>query len=182
MVGARHPDSVREINEQHALTLYLPEVALPPSLRASSDFEQLLAHACQQDDAPGMIILGVPFAGLEEGCQKLAQHLPAQRRHPLYIIRTSNGFDPHTGQLPNAITARQLPRHSWLHTGSLSGPSFALQLAQGLPVALTIATPSKPLAPACFEVLHGIQARIYHNEDVLGAENGEARTNIIAVA
>lgn len=182
MVWARNPDSVREINEQHTLTHYLPEVALPPSLRASSDFEQVLAHACQQDDAPGMIILGVPLAGLEEVCQKLAQYLPAQRRHPLYIIRTSKGFDPHTGQLPNAITARQLPRHSWLHTGSLSGPSFALEVAQGLPVALTIATPSQALAQSCIEVFHGIQARIYHSEDVLGVEIGGALKNIIAIA
>lgn len=182
MIWARNPDSTQEINTQRTLAHYLPGVILPPALQATSDFEQALVHACQEDSAPGMIILGVPLAGLEPICDALAQHLPTKRRHPLYVIRTSKGFEPDTGQLPHAITDEQLPAAPWLQTGTLSGPSFALEVAQGLPVALTIATPHQGLAQSCIEVLHGIQARIYHSTDVLGVEIGGALKNIMAIA
>jgi len=182
LVWARNADSVRAINNQQRLQQYLPDIQLPQSLQATDNFEQALAHACQQDSGPGLVILGVPLAGLTELCARIRQYLPATRRHPLFIIRTSKGFHPDTRQLPAQLTEEHLPRAPWLHTGTLSGPSFAYEVAQGLPVALTIATPSDSLAKHCVQVLHGVQARIYRSHDVIGVEVGGALKNIMAIA
>lgn len=182
IVWARNPASAHEINNQQRLQHYLPDITLPAALRATDDFEQALAHACQQDQGPGLIILGVPLAGLTELCALLRQYLPATRKHPLFVIRTSKGFHPETHQLPAQLTTKLLPAFPWLPTGTLSGPSFAYEVAQGLPVALTVATPDEALAQSCIQVFHGVQARIYQSQDVIGVEVGGALKNIMAIA
>lgn len=182
LIWARNAESAHEINQQHRLSAYLPNISLPKNIKASHNFKQAIAHACSDDSAPGILILGVPLSGLEAVCKQIAQCLPTSRKHPLFIIRTSKGFHPSTGQLPVQITDTLLPKAPWLHSGTLSGPSFALEVAQGLPVALTIATDSTPLANACIATLHGVQARIYRSHDVLGVEIGGALKNIMAIA
>lgn len=182
LIWARNPERAHEIAHQQTLEHYLPGVRLPADLNATTDLKQAVAHACADDTQPGLIILGVPVAGLEQVCQQLAQHLPAQRQHPLFIIRTSKGFHPDSGELPAALSQALLPATPWLHTGTLSGPSFALEVARGLPVALTIATDSDALAAHCVAALHGVQARIYRSHDVLGVEIGGALKNVMAIA
>lgn len=182
LIWARNAARAHEISHHHSLEHYLPGVRLPTHLRATTSMAQAVAHACADDSQPGLIILGVPVAGLAPVCQQLAQHLPQTRRHPLFIIRTSKGFHPENGALPAALTETLLPHAPWLQTGTLSGPSFALEVAQGLPVALTIATPSDALAQYCTATLHGVQARIYRSHDVLGVEIGGALKNIMAIA
>src|SRR5690625_322615 len=182
LIWARNPDRALEITDQQTLEHYLPGVRLPDELQATADLSEAIAHVCADDSQPGLIILGVPVAGLESICLQLADLLPAQRKHPIFIIRTSKGFHPDSGELPAALTRTWLPQASWLHTGTLSGPSFALEVARGLPVALTIATESDALAEHCVATLHGVQARIYRSHDVLGVEIGGALKNIMAIA
>jgi len=182
LLWARNPTSAKQVNTRHQLPQYLPNIDLPADLKATDSFEQAVQHACQHDKGPGLIILGVPLAGLVPVCQQLSQVLPKQRRHPLFIVRTSKGFHPKSGALPAALTDAHLPDVPWLHSGTLAGPSFALEVAQGLPVALTIATQSDALAQQCVAALHGVQARIYRSHDVLGVEIGGALKNIIAIA
>lgn len=182
MIWARSAHSVAQINQQHQLPRYLPGIQLPEQLQATSDFEQAIDHALNADQSPGLIILGVPLAGLADLCQRLNAVLPTQRHHPLYILRTSKGFDPTTGQLPHQITNQHLRSAPWLHTGTLSGPSFALEVAQGLPVALTVASASAALCQTTVQVMHGQSARIYSSNDLIGVEIGGALKNIIAIA
>lgn len=181
-IWARNADSAAQINEQHQLPSYLPDIHLPPQLHATSDFTQAMQHVLSDDTQPGLLILGVPVAGLAAVCEQISAHLPSQRQYPLYILRTSKGFEPNTAQLPHEITAQHLPNYPWLHTGTLSGPSFALEVAQGLPVALTVASPSADLAACTVAVLHGKSARIYASTDLIGVEIGGALKNIIAIA
>lgn len=182
MIWARSAHSVAQINQDHQLPHYLPGIQLPTALQATADFEHAVAHALNNDQTPGLIILGVPLAGLAEMCQRLNHVLPTQRKHPLYILRTSKGFDPQTGQLPHQITHHSLRTQPWLHTGTLSGPSFALEVAQGLPVALTVASSSEALCHTVVQVLHGQSARIYSSNDLVGVEIGGALKNIVAIA
>lgn len=182
LIWARNSNSVAQINQDHALPHYLPGIELPQQLKATLDFEQAVAHALGDDTQAGLIILGVPLAGLAEVCQRLNSYLPSQRRHPLFILRTSKGFDPITGQLPHQITDQHLKKASWLQTGTLSGPSFALEVAQGLPVGLTVASSSTALCQTVVHTLHGHSARIYSSTDLLGVEIGGALKNIIAIA
>lgn len=182
LVWARNASSVAEINQEHQLARYLPGVTLPAQLKATHDFQLAVAHALGDDSQPGLIILGVPLAGLAEMCQRLNAVLPSQRQHPLFILRTSKGFEPNTGQLPHQITDQHLQAAPWLQTGTLSGPSFALEVAQGLPVGLTIASRSAELCQTTVHILHGQTARIYSSTDLLGVEIGGALKNIIAIA
>ena len=182
LIWARNPKRAQEITHQQTLEHYLPGVRLPDELRATADISEAISHVCANDSQPGLIILGVPVAGLESICLQLAEHLPAERKHPIFVIRTSKGFHPDSGELPAALTQGLLPEAPWLHTGTLSGPSFALEVARRLPVALTIATESDALAEHCVATLHGVQARIYRSHDVLGVEIGGALKNIMAIA
>ncbi len=181
-IWARSASSVAHINQTHQLPKYLPGVTLPTQLHATDNFEHAIAHALGNDSTAGLLILGVPLAGLADICQRLNHVLPATRQHPLFVLRTSKGFDPHTGQLPHQITDQHLQAKPWLHTGTLSGPSFALEVAQGLPVALTVASTSEALCQTVVQVLHGQSARIYSSTDLIGVEIGGALKNIIAIA
>lgn len=182
LIWARNAHSAAAINQQHQLPHYLPGVKLPTTLQATDDFARAIDHVLGDDSQPGLIILGVPLAGLQDICVRLHDYLPTQRRHPLYILRTCKGFDPKTSQLPHQITAQYLPAYSWLKTGTLSGPSFALEVAQGLPVALTVASHAPDLAACTVSILHGQSARIYSSTDLIGVEIGGALKNIIAIA
>lgn len=179
---ARDPKVVAEINQQHTLERYLAGIKLPPALTATSSLEAAVGHACSNDEGPGLIILGVPVAALAQTCKQLSALLPAQRQHPIYIVHVCKGFDAKTGALPSSIAQSHLITRPWLSHGVLSGPSFALEVAQGLPVALTIASNNPALSAACVSVMHGTQARIYPSDDVIGVEVGGALKNIIAIA
>lgn len=182
LVWARKHQSAAQINQQHQLSSYLPNIDLPPQLRATPDFAAAMAHVLGDDSQPGLIILGVPVAGLADICAQISPYLPATRQQPLYILRTCKGFEPTTAQLPHQITQQHLAPHHYLATGTLSGPSFALEVAQGLPVALTIASTSNELAACVTTILHGDSARIYASTDLIGVEIGGALKNIMAIA
>lgn len=182
LIWARRASCAAQINQNHQLPQYLPQVDLPPALQATDDFQLAMQYVLGDDSQPGLIILGIPVAGMKEICAKISASLPTKRRHPIYILRTCKGFDPETGQLPHQITDQALPVYDWLQTGTLSGPSFALEVAQGLPVALTVASHSNALAACTTDILHGQTARIYRSTDIIGVEIGGALKNIIAIA
>jgi len=165
---------------------HLRDVALPAALTATSDWRAAVEHVLQ-DDA-GLLILGVPVAGLEDVCEKLRttlQDLTVRANtdhHPgLGVLWTCKGFHPDTGELPHQIVQRTLgSSHAGL--GVLSGPSFAHEVAQGLPVALTVASQDAWLTDRTIAALHGTNARIYSSTDVVGVEVGGAVKNIMAIA
>ncbi|MCQ9615588.1 NAD(P)-dependent glycerol-3-phosphate dehydrogenase [Paenalcaligenes niemegkensis] len=182
MLWARDPGVVEEINHHHTLERYLTGISLPASLTATNSLQDAVQHACGADEGPALLILGVPMAALAETCQALSEHLPLHRQHPVYVVRVCKGFDAKTGELPSHVTQMHLAARPWLSHGVLSGPSFALEVAQGLPVALTAASQNPALPSACVSAMHGTQARIYASDDVIGVEVGGALKNIIAIA
>lgn len=182
MIWARNPAVAQEIQHDHRSSAYLPDILLPLALQATDSLPQAVTHACGNDEGPAVFILGVPVAALAETCRALAALLPATRQHPVYVIRVCKGFDAKTGALPSTVAEANLPSSNWLHHGVLSGPSFALEVAQGLPVALTVASHNPSLATTCVDIMHGTQARIYPSDDVIGVEVGGALKNIVAIA
>lgn len=182
MLWARDPASVAEINQQHSLERYLPDVQLPEGLSATASLQTAMQHALGQDESPAFIILGVPVAGLAQLCTQLSAFLPSTRQHPVHLVHICKGFDAQSGDLPHVIAELHTPHHNWLHHGVLSGPSFAIEVAKGLPVGLTIASDNADLMHCAVSLLHGTQARIYSSHDVIGVEVGGALKNIIAIA
>lgn len=158
---------------------YLPGIALPESLIVGSDMDAALAFL-QDDPARGLIVLGVPVAGLDQTLRTLAQRLPALGLADVPVVWTCKGFEESTSRLPHEIAQAVLP--SGWRGGVLSGPSFAREVAQGLPVALTIASGESAVREATIAALHGGPMRVYASADVIGVEVGGALKNVIAVA
>lgn len=182
LIWARSPEIASAITGEHINPRYLSDITLPANLRATADFDQAMAHVLDDTPTDKLIILGVPMAGLTETCQRIAQALPATRQSPLHLLWTCKGIQPDTQRLPHQIIQQTLPGASWLRTGVLSGPSFAREVALGLPVALTLASHQASTGAIAQSVLHGHQARIYTTTDVIGVEVGGALKNVMAIA
>jgi glycerol-3-phosphate dehydrogenase (NAD(P)+) len=182
LLWARDAAQAAHINTQHNNPRYLPDIALPAALGCTSDFQQAIAHACQPRSQPGLIILGVPVAGLADICTRLAEALAGFHPQKLTVIWTCKGFHPDTGQLPHQLVHQALSGLPHLGLGVLSGPSFAHEVAQGLPVALTVASLQVFVFDTAIAALHGTHARIYTSHDIIGVEVGGALKNIMAIA
>ena len=193
MLWARNPRLAEQLSATRENTRYLPGIALPDGLLFTANLDQALSHAQSKGaDAPGLLILGVPLAGLRALCLELSKKL-CQPRHPTAqiapqrqtlagIVWTCKGLEAETSKLPSEIALEALSAIADIPTGVLSGPSFAREVAQGLPVALTIASRDAALRRATIAALHGGPMRVYANQDVIGVEVGGALKNVMAIA
>jgi glycerol-3-phosphate dehydrogenase (NAD(P)+) len=166
----------------HENTRYLPGIALPASLSVTSDLQEALLHA-GQGESPGLLVLGVPLAGLREAFEQIARQLLGKKLNIAGVIWTCKGLDAESGLLPHEI-AHQAWRDSENHLscGVLSGPSFAMEVAQGLPVALTVASDDGLLRQTTIQAFHGGSIRVYASQDLIGVEVGGAMKNVMAIA
>ncbi|MFY3130022.1 NAD(P)H-dependent glycerol-3-phosphate dehydrogenase [Achromobacter ruhlandii] len=178
VLWARDPAQAADMAARHENARYLPGIPLPQALTVSSDLDATL-RSLKQDGAAGLIILGVPVAGLAATCAELAHRLPALGLRDTPIVWTCKGFEADTARLPHEIVREVLPDAIG---GVLSGPSFAREVAQGLPVALTVASDNADLRAATTQALHGAALRVYASSDLVGVEMGGALKNVIAVA
>ncbi len=148
---------------------YLPEVELPAGLLLGDD----LAAACRTAD---LLVLAVPVAGLRAICVELrAQAVRAP------LVWLCKGFEQDSGLLPHQVVDETLGAARG-ECGVLSGPSFALEVARGLPCALTLAARDQAFARRTALALHGGRMRVYFSGDLTGVEIGGAVKNVLAIA
>ena len=179
---ARSEPMVKNMVAMRENTRYLPGIPLPDSLAMTSDLQAALEHA-SQGDTPGLVVLGVPLAGLRQAFQQITQLLKGKHANLAGLIWTCKGLDAESGQLPHEIAQQAWHESSMeLPCGVLSGPSFALEVAQGLPVALTVASHCEPLRQTTIQAFHGGSIRVYASQDVVGVEVGGAMKNVMAIA
>ena len=150
---------------------YLPGFPLPPQLRISADFDAAVAHAAGEH---GLLIAACPVAGLRPMLHQLKNKAIAN------LVWLCKGFEGGTGLLPHQIVQEVLG--DTVPGGALSGPSFAQEVARGLPCALTIASHSAALRSAVVSALHGGTIRVYASDDLVGVEVGGAVKNVLAIA
>lgn len=181
LLWGRNAGQVETMQNTRQNGRYLPNIVLPETLRYTADFAQALAHLAQGTEPP-LIILGVPMAGLEETCSALAHALTDHPIKHLSVVWTCKGFDPQSGLLPHEICTASLGGLPDVRLGVLSGPSFAQEVARGLPVALTVAAHSPAVCDTTTRALHGAAVRVYASPDIVGVEVGGALKNIIALA
>jgi glycerol-3-phosphate dehydrogenase (NAD(P)+) len=178
---ARSAEAAATMARSRENVRYMPGVPLPQALRISASYDEMLAHAFGADEPP-LFILGVPMAGLAAACRQLAHRVDPIGR-PAAMVWTCKGIDADSGLLPHAIAAQELGRsQARLEAGVLSGPSFAREVALGLPVALTVASGSAHVCEHTTAALHGAAIRVYASDDVVGVEVGGALKNIMAIA
>ena len=146
---------------------FLPGITIPQSVTLTGDF----ARAIQSD----LIIAATSVAGLRPTLKQLralGSSVP--------VIWLCKGFEAGTSKLPHQIAQDELGPGA--RYGALSGPSFAIEVARGLPVALTLASPDNAFATATAAQLHGGMIRIYSSNDIAGVEIGGAVKNVMAIA
>ena len=148
---------------------YLPEVPLPQNLNFTADLNAALAAA-------ELILIAVPIAALRATLQQIAMAVST----PIPVIWACKGFESGTTQLPHQVAAEILPEN--FPRGVLSGPSFALEVARGLPTALILASADGQFARQMAQSLHHSSLRIYSSTDVTGVEVGGAVKNVLAIA
>jgi glycerol-3-phosphate dehydrogenase (NAD(P)+) len=144
---------------------YLPEIALPEALRIEPALDGAVAGA-------ELLVVATPVAGLRATAQ-------AVRGRGLPLVWLCKGFEQDSADLPHEIVAASGLRAP---SGALSGPSFALEVARGLPCALTLASADGAFAARTAALLHGGRLRVYHSDDLVGVEIGGAVKNVLAIA
>jgi glycerol-3-phosphate dehydrogenase (NAD(P)+) len=152
---------------------YLPEITLPAALAVTARWPE---HA-------DLRIAATPVAGLRE---------VAARAADAPLLWLCKGFESGTGLLPHQVVAAARGagyrrgargrRIAGTPSGALSGPSFALEVARGLPCALTLASSDAAFARATAAALHGGRLRVYYSGDLVGVEVGGAVKNVMAIA
>ncbi|NRR30869.1 NAD(P)-dependent glycerol-3-phosphate dehydrogenase [Oxalobacteraceae bacterium] len=152
-------------------TAYLPGCPFPSGLTVQTDFDAALAHA---NGADGLLIAACPVAGLRPLLEQLKTRVIPN------IVWLCKGFEYGTGLLPHQIVQEVLGES--VAGGALSGPSFAQEVARGLPCALTIASATPALREAVVSAMHGGSIRVYSSADLVGVEVGGAVKNILAIA
>ena len=161
---------------EHALAMererenrrYLPGFPLPLGLGASADLAGVVADA-------DLLVAAVPSNGFRSLAVSLRQSGIARP-----LVWLCKGLETGTRKLPHAVLAEAWPEHP--PAAVLSGPSFAKEVAQGLPAALTVASPDAEFARQVARRLHDPMLRLYSSTDVAGVELGGAVKNVIAIA
>lgn len=165
---ARDTEQIEAMRTAHRNQRYLPDIALPAELNLSADLDDALSAA-------DLVIVAVPVAALRSTLQRLAKLSAA-----IPVIWVCKGFESDTSELPHQIVADILPKD--FPRGVLSGPSFAQEVARGLPTALTLASEDGEFAQRTAKALHHSRLRIYSSTDVVGVEIGGAIKNVLAIA
>lgn len=166
MLWARDPAQVAAMAHARCNARYLPGAPWPPALAVTDDLPQALAHADS-----GLLIVATPMAALRETLSGLADDSR--------VFWLCKGFEAGTGLLGHQVAAQVLPA---ARVGVLSGPSFAQEVAAGLPTALVAASADADLADQAVAAFHGAALRVYTSNDPIGVEVGGAVKNVLAIA
>jgi len=161
----REPDLASSMGKTRENTLHLPGVSLAPSITITADLSAL--SACQA------LILATPAQHIRTTCKVLAPYCSTPR--PLIIA--AKGIELITHRLMSEVVAQEMPSFPIF---VLSGPSFALEVAHGLPAALTLA--SEEAAEDLAHALSSPSFRLYTTDDIIGTQIGGAIKNVLAIA
>jgi len=164
----RDPAAVAAMQATRRNPRYLPDLELPGSLALTAD----LAAALNGAD---VVLIVTPSHAFAELLGRLAPHFPAGAG----IAWATKGFDPASGRFLHELVAERLPGAP---AAIITGPSFAKEVAQGLPTAVTVHSLNAAFAQRVADLLHTTTFRAYTGDDVIGAELGGAMKNVLAVA
>lgn len=167
----RRPDLVEQINREQRNGRYLPSAELPTTLTATVDPEEALHQA-------SMVVFVAPSHATREVAKLVARKVP--RDAP--IVSATKGIENDSLTFVDEILAHELPNEMHHQFAFLSGPSFAKELAAGLPTGVVIASKTSGVRDDVMRRFHAPYMRTYGSADVPGVECGGAIKNVIAIA
>jgi len=165
----RDPVDVGKLQSDRCNKRFLPEIHFPDLLKPSHDLAGILGQVHD-------VLIAVPSAGFRTTLSIIAPHLNKASR----LIWATKGMDPGTGKLLHEVVMETLG-HDMAYA-VISGPTFAHEVAAGLPTAITVASNSASFATDVAQRLHNNRFRAYTSDDIVGVEVGGAVKNVLAIA
>lgn len=171
---ARDAEAARAMEADRVNACYLPGCAFPPTLIVSAEPLDAVVHP--DGGAVDLVIVATPMAALRSTLQQIAAL-------PCPVAWLCKGFEAPLsagmGLLGHEVQQAVAPH---LRAGVLSGPSFAQEVAAGMPTALVAASAHDEVRLALVDAFHSDELRVYANDDVVGVEVGGAVKNVLAIA
>ena len=164
----RDSAAMAEIAQTRRNRRYLPEQELPSTLQISSDLQATVRAA-------ELVLIVTPSHAFHDLLDQIASDLAPD----VGIAWATKGFEPGTGRFLHELVAEKFPQRA---AAIVTGPSFAREVAQGLPTAVTVHSTDHAFAQQVAALLHASTFRAYTGSDVIGAELGGAMKNVLAVA
>ena len=164
---AREPEVVQGLRDARRNPWYLADVEVPPGIEATNDLDEAARGA-------SLVVMVVPsefFAPTLAALGPVGDDVP--------ILSATKGFDPERHLRMSEVIAARFPR---ARIAALSGPTFAREVALGLPTAAVIAARDDTLAAGLQRRLGTREFRLYASRDVIGVESGGALKNVMAIA
>jgi glycerol-3-phosphate dehydrogenase (NAD(P)+) len=165
---AREPEVVAEVNAQHRNSMYLVGAELPPALTATADLAASVAGA-------RLVLVAVP----SEFCRLTYKHLQAAVVSDAILLSATKGLEIDTLRRMTEVAEETAPGHP---LAVISGPSFALEVAQEQPTAVVVASRDLAVAEELQRAVSTRRFRAYSSDDVIGVELAGALKNVIAIA
>jgi len=166
---ARDPKLAAEMAAVRENRVYLPGVALPPSLMPTHDLAGSVVDA-------QFVVMAVPSHGVRAVARAAAPHLTGA----CMMVSATKGLEEESLLRMSEVLRQELPAHCDVVV--LSGPSFASELARTMPTAVVAAGASAPVVEAVMSHFRSPALRLYGSSDVVGVELGGSLKNIIAIA
>ncbi len=164
----REEDVTRSMLETRENRRFLPGFPLPESLIIGTNFAESVASA-------DLLVIATPLIGFRPTLRALRD-----TGHLKPLIWVCKGLEADTAKLPHQVVADELGEN--VPCAVLTGPSFAEEVARGLPLAITLASRDAEFARGMALELHSARFRIYANDDLAGAEVAGAVKNVMAIA
>ena len=157
------------IESTRANTVFLPQYKIPDSVSATGDFRTALSGA-------EIVVSALPSQHCRRVFQEMATHLSPE----VLVVSATKGLEQTTLRRMSEVICEVIQQKCRI--GSLSGPTFAQEVARGDPTAITIASNDSALARAIQREFSDPAFRVYTNDDIVGVELGGALKNTIAIA
>ena len=169
LLWGHNKEQIDLLAKQHQNQRYLPNHIFPDNLKVTSDLEEVANFS-------ELILVCVPSHAFKNTLLQLKPYLSTQVK----IAWATKGFNPDDGCLLHEIVADLFSAQT--PSAILSGPTFALEVANNLPTAITIAATQPAFAKELSTILHSDLFRTYTSSDVIGVEVGGAVKNVLAIA
>jgi len=171
LLWSHREDHARAINEERVNHRYLSVARLPGTLRATADMEEALRDA-------ELVVVVVPSHALRDVMRMARPHVPSGA----LLCSATKGIENESLMLMSDVLLDELGHHTLPRLTYLSGPSFAKEVALGMPTAVVVAGASKRETHAVQHAFATERLRVYSSTDVTGVELGGALKNVMAIA
>lgn len=167
LLWAREENVVNDINDKHENTEFLPSVELHPNLKATNDLNEISKR--------DVLLIVTPAQYLRNTLNEIKDN----HREDQVLVICSKGIELDSGLLLSQVVDDVIPGAK---AAVMTGPTFAAEIARGLPGAVTIGIPDADLGAELQDLLGGKRFRPYVTTDIIGVQLGGAIKNVIAIA